>query len=529
MIDNHQWIRRLGLGAALVGLLLTAANLYYGDLNQDEGWYLYAARLVAQGEMPYVDFAFTQGPVMPLIYSLAQPLVEHWGLAGGRVFTALLGWLAVLSGVFLAARLAGRDRAALAALLAFILLAVNVYQSYFTTVVKTYALTAFFLSAGFLLLLHEQGRRGRWQAFTAAVALSLAAGTRISAAVALPAAGLYLLARRRARPGHWIWFGIGGAATCGVLFLPFLLLNPESLVFGVFQYHSGRAVDGLGTWLAYRAAFVSRMAQAYFVGAVLGAGVVVAAWARGKRPEPRPTAAESGRPAPGLAAALWATAAAMTLVHGLAPMPYDDYQAAVYPLFAVGLAAALARRWAAAADAGAARIGLLLVFLACTAAAFSSPLNQDWFNAGRDRIWWRLKPQASLRLLQQTADEVRRLAGPEGELLTQDTYLAVEAGLRVPRGLELGPFSYYPEWDDARARRCHVLNRGMLEELLRTAPARVAAFSGYGLAIRLPEVRELPADEQERLWKILEARYRPVRRIPAFGQGATELIVLQRP
>ena len=68
-------------------VVLGAANLYFGDLNQDEGWYLYAARQVHEGELPYRDFAFTQGPMLPLVYSLAYPLVERWGVAGGRLFT----------------------------------------------------------------------------------------------------------------------------------------------------------------------------------------------------------------------------------------------------------------------------------------------------------------------------------------------------------------------------------------------------------------------------------------------------------
>ena len=57
----------LWAGTILVCGILAAANLYLGDLNQDEGWYLYAAGLTAQGQLPYVDFAYTQAPVLPLV------------------------------------------------------------------------------------------------------------------------------------------------------------------------------------------------------------------------------------------------------------------------------------------------------------------------------------------------------------------------------------------------------------------------------------------------------------------------------
>ncbi len=65
------WV--LGILAALV---VYAVALWFGEVNQDEGWYLYAGRLVAQGKRPFLDFASTQGPVMAYVYALAQPFVR---------------------------------------------------------------------------------------------------------------------------------------------------------------------------------------------------------------------------------------------------------------------------------------------------------------------------------------------------------------------------------------------------------------------------------------------------------------------
>ena len=83
----------LGIGVLALALYvaLGALNLKWGDLNQDEGWYLYGARLVKEGRVPYRDFAFTQGPVMPYVYAHAQSWVDRWGVAGGRLVTGLLG------------------------------------------------------------------------------------------------------------------------------------------------------------------------------------------------------------------------------------------------------------------------------------------------------------------------------------------------------------------------------------------------------------------------------------------------------
>jgi hypothetical protein len=123
---------------------------------------------------------------------------------------------------------------------------------------------------------------------------------------------------------------------------------------------------------------------------------------------------------------------------------------------------------------------------------------------------------------------VRSLAGPDGLLLTQDTYLAVESGLRVPHGLELGPFSYYPDWDTEQAQRRHVVNRPLLEELLRHSGAAVAAFSGYGLAIKAPEVSPLPPERVDALWSVLRENYTVTREVDYFGQCGTRLRILCR-
>ena len=88
MTANKRIFVVLSFVAVVAAVILSAANLYLGDLNQDEGWYLYAAQLIASGQWPYVDFAFTQGPVMPLVYALFKPIITAGGLAGGRMITA---------------------------------------------------------------------------------------------------------------------------------------------------------------------------------------------------------------------------------------------------------------------------------------------------------------------------------------------------------------------------------------------------------------------------------------------------------
>ncbi len=115
----------------------------------------------------------------------------------------------------------------------------------------------------------------------------------------------------------------------------------------------------------------------------------------------------------------------------------------------------------------------------------------------------------------------------EGELLlTQDAYLAVEAGRCLPPGLEMGPFSYFPELSTERARALHVMNGERFEELLRTTPAPAAAFSGYGLTIASPGVERLDPTASDTLWAVVRERYDEVGTLSRFGQAHTTLTLL---
>ncbi len=523
---------------------LSAINVWMGELNQDEGWYLYAAKQMAEGRIPYRDFAFTQPPMLPLVYSWAYPWVGQFGLLGGRAVTWAFGTLGLLFATWLAMRAGPRKAQRLTGGLCFILIAMNVYQSYFTTVVKTYSLASLFLGAGLLALAFVGPRRGFRAAVAAGFLLACAAATRISLGATLALGGLYLLAcRRRLRSWAWLDFGLGGLLGLGVTLLPFMALGRDGFRFGVIEYHSLREA---GPWLAqiaYKVGCLSRLAGAYFPATVGGLFLLILAGRylllRAGPDERTDISPEYPGPddiAPRFNMFLWTVVIALSLVHLAAPFPYDDYQVPVYPIFCAALASTGARWWLREENRryggspelrSARRLAILTVtWLMCGLYAFSSPLAQSWFVAGRDRIWWRLREESPVAQLRDTAKWVRALNTPEGgtHLLTQDTYLAVEAGLPVPPGLEMGPFSYYPDWEREKAERLGVMNRDMMIELLQTETnAPIAALSGYSLSIRSPEVQEVVRDDQLAFDEILATRFERVESVPHFGQAGTTL------
>jgi len=318
----------------------------------------------------------------------------------------------------------------------------------------------------------------------------------------------------------------------------FFVMAPENTHFALLGYHAGRSPGSLMALLALKLGFVSRFVQAYLV---FTAGCVLAFIfrrhhrhirerdLRGPDSRPRLTellkqANEEESPfAHSLISLLWVAGVAITLVHFFAPFPYDDYQAIVFPVLAAALAATLVPR---CPEKQLIRVALA-VLLVSTAASFSSPINQDWLVRGRDRIWWSFKETPDLAALQKAGAKIRAQLGENDLLLTQDTYLAIEAGADVPHGLEMGPFSYYPDLTCAEATQLNLVNQTILAGMIEQAEASVAAFSGYGLTIRSPEIEELSSEHWSELRSVLEMNYTKCCEIKHFAQAHTTLEIFK--
>jgi hypothetical protein len=528
------WAAALGLS-----LLLYAASAWFMELNQDEGWYLYAGLDVAAGRLPFIDFASTQGPLMSLVYALAAPFVSAAGVLGGRLFTALLGLLAAGATAWLAGELTGRrEGRSVAALLAFILTGASLYQVGFTTMVKTYALAALLLTSGLALGVRAWRTGSLGTAIGAGVAVALAAATRSSALLAAPAIGVGLLllwSRRPAGRSRWLWlgFGLGGITMAAAVMLPFALPAWSAFKFGLLEYHAGRAVGGWREGLLYKAGFLIRFVGAYGLTWALLVVTVAIYWVR----RARATQPDGVRLGELLSVPHGMVAGALVLVSGVhlaAPFPYDDYQVMIYPALAALVASLLVdvasrdKGTTGGAPRGAAA-GLWALLVVSAMLAASSPILQGWFIGQRDRIWWPMRSETSLATLRRAAKVLRDEGAVPGQLLlTQDIYLAVETGMRVPAGLEMGPFAYCPELSAGEAEERHVLNRAMLLALVQHSPAPLAAFSDYGFAIAAPTITPLPVDEERRLWDTLRARFEPVATVDGFGQGATPLRIFRQ-
>lgn len=486
----------------LASLTLAGIALWWAPLNQDEGWYLMAARRVSQGQMPYRDFAFTQAPLFPYVFQFSQGLIKHLGLLGGRLFNlfwAVLTWLILLKGL---KYFCPGSRNAFAVLLLIVLLGLNIFQTQYLVTVKTYALAGFFLSLSALSWLSYQQTRRLKILTLCALALAAAAATRFSLGLFFVPLGCALMGtRKKIGDKAWIAFAVAGFAGLACFFGPFILLAPEGLKFGLLDFHAARQVDS--PWLL-KAGFLSRTVQSYFP-ALLIIFLLLFRW-KSWQPGLRSLAAGIG---------------AVTLLHLLAPFPYDDYQAALYPVLVLMIAIEGSHQLPVAKQLQAAP----LITIAGLLFAFSSPQLPSWFSYGQDRIWWQTKPQSDLQLLQETAGKIRETKPQAKELLTTETYLAIESRLEIPRGMEMGPFSYFPDLDMEKAERLNVLNTERLLKTIRNSSAPVAAISGYSFTIESPYITPTPQNPLNTFYKTFEENYQIQAVIENFGQGHTSLYI----
>lgn len=495
-------LRRWCLAAMLATCAAFAAATLLAGLNHDEGWYLYAARQVMRGRLPHADFFFTQGQLMPCFYALFGWLWSPMGVLGGRLLSALLSVTALCLASGAVVRCCRKETDLWTArLLLWAFLGLNLWYVTFTAIPKAYALCVLGLAAGFRLLSGARPKTGLpwWGAALAGAVFGLLPGVRLSMGAVLPVAGLWLLWRRDwAGPRAWLWFGLGGAAGLLAALGPDLLLWPDAF-WAAQRFHATRAEMGFfGV-----PGCLARVLRLNPILAAVGA-LLLLLWHTGK-----PALKSPGEGAPAIQ--LWlCCAGALALVHLAAPVPYDDYQ--VPTLFLLGMAVAAgfnalpfdSLRVALAKGLTLAAVGVTLV---------GSPLAEDWVSLGQDRFWVRVKSEPDLFRLRRAAalvrDEIARHRLPN-VLLTQDAYLAVEAGADLPPGYEMGPFMPPAPLPDP-------------------LPA-IAAWSGYTFALEFPALTPKPAPARAALLAQWRAAYpKTLAFVPDFGQQHTGLTLALRP
>ena len=229
MSSNPGRLARLSIVAGTEIFLIGGISmLFYGKLNGDEAWYLYAGKLVYEGQIPYRNFAFTQMPLLPYIYGIPQFLFGQ-GMLVGRATSLFFAILSFLLALKVAHRYSGTTGAGLTA----IFLGTFFFGMYNLTIVKTYALVTFFFMLTFFLLSSNLSEAKKYS--LAVTSMFLAGVTRLSA---MPAAFLILIYVLWVASNHRTrLLALGVSSLLSFFTLLVLAMDPGAALWNLWTYH----------------------------------------------------------------------------------------------------------------------------------------------------------------------------------------------------------------------------------------------------------------------------------------------------
>lgn len=224
---SKRWAPAFFLAAAF----LIAASALFRATNKDESQYVAAIALMRHG-WPYLDFAYLQTPLQPLVLAPLAMLPAGFVYAGVRLANALfaLGTLLVLfAGV--------RDRSGARSVL-IMLVAALCTQPFLlaASLARNDALPMFLIASAVATLLATIDSRSLRMFAAAGLFLGLATSAKISAALPASGAALFLLLRiRRFGVRSLAAFALGAFVGLLPCFI-FAAAAPSEFRFDVFSY-----------------------------------------------------------------------------------------------------------------------------------------------------------------------------------------------------------------------------------------------------------------------------------------------------
>ncbi len=219
------------VGVLVANLVVLAVCAHYGVIKIDEGWYVVSARFAQSGEVPYREFAWTQGPLLPYVLAPVEAIAP--GLTSARAVIALAAAIGFAL-TFVTARRLGGDRAALVT--GVLLLCLAPTLQYWLSVVKTYGLASLFLAGTVAALTAPRQWRSRLPLAVASAILF--ACTRTSGVPMAVFVFVYAVVVARTRAERLVVMGIAAVLVVPVTAL--LIAGGHRTVFDLVWYHSTR-------------------------------------------------------------------------------------------------------------------------------------------------------------------------------------------------------------------------------------------------------------------------------------------------
>jgi len=473
--SRHRGLRVLAPLVLFYGLV-GGVFVFNGRAIIDEGIYINAARLVAQGDLPYRDFPFSQGPMLPFAYLGGVRVFDSW-LIGGRMISWAAGLAGVAAAVWLARRLAG----ALASLLTLTLLLSTLPALWVGMTVRAQAVGMPLLMLGAAAMALPRTNALSWSVAPSLMLWS--SGMRLTNIAAFAGVALWVAWQLRSSPRILIRVaGILGAQS--MIVLAPILVAPRDSLFHILTAQLTRSeriaepsqsfIDGI----IFKANLYLEFATSGWLLLLLAtaalAGLVwncCKGW--------RPNLEEPMGDARSAQFTLFALALLAFMPHLFLSGAYLTYLIPIWTLFPPAVAIAIASWCRGLSRSSGIGTGIAISILAIAG-----------MNAGLHWNIWIGTGDASLKSFRQVAYQLRALGGPNCTMLTFQSDLAVEADCALLPGLEYSYFSFFPDATTQEAETLGVINRELLYQRVAEILPELIVLSPGELPILVENSRQ---------------------------------------
>jgi hypothetical protein len=450
--------------------------VFFGQLNYDEGTEIYVSNLVYSGKIPYVDFMYTHGPVMPYIYGIPQ-LIFGSSMYVGRLTSLFFGVLTLILVAKTAERLTGKT----GAVVALALMTFNLYAVHLLTSAKSYELTAFFMILSIFFLVRNKNVGSPRDYMLSTISMSLAAGVRLSLLPMVIFLVLYIIYVERKNIRTVLVSAGTGITTSVLLFIPFLAINRDVTTFNLYSYYVGgnpyvTQYDKLSNFLFLIDRYLI-IAVMFFVGAI-----ILLLYRQS------------------YSSHIKFLYVAVVLVYAVHLIPTENLPE--HPVILVPFVSILAgfgfNEVYNKADNNFTKYLLLLAIVIMILLTLISN-GPQWIDTSGNK-----RP---VEEVDEIASYIKDNTPKDGKLIAFSTYAAVQADRELLSGFSQAYYTYRPDWDDEKAKQYNAINPNLLIQYIESRSASAILLTDFE--------RRIIGSEPMRL---IEENYDLVKTMGLWGQ-----------
>ena len=459
-----------------VYVVLGIYYVFFGHLNYDEGFEIYASNLVYDGKIPYIDFWYTHGPVLSYIYGIPQ-LIFGSSLYVGRLTSLFFGALTLPFTVKIAEKFGGK----IGAVVALALMTFNLYSVYLLTYAKAYELNAFFivLSLYFLFRNNKLGTPTKYM--LSIVFMSLAAGVRQSLLILVVLLILYIIYVERKNLRTILVSSVTGLLTCGLIFLPFLVLNRNATVFNLYSFYFQNPYsvpyDKMSVFLQMIDSFL-------IVSILMSVGVLILLLNRQRYSSHIKF--------------LYIAAFLVFVIHFLPVEISREYPVIIMPVGSILAGYAFSEIYRNSSSDFTRYFLLMLLTIMSLFVLISNGVQEVDVSGNKGPI----------QEVDEMATYIKSNTPKDGKILAFSTYIAVQADRELLPGFGYAYYTYNPDWDDEKTREYNAVNRNLLNQYIESRSAS---------AILLTNIEKILILRNEPM-PLIEQHYDLVKTMGAWGQ-----------